>query len=89
MGTSMQQLYHVLTTEGFKSGDEIRNEANGWIDVRDLAEGHFRALTFPEASGERIIICSSEKTSKSSLILQTLMYCLLNLGAFVWQEWRG
>ena len=29
-----------------------------WIDVRDLAEGHARALEIPEAGGERFILSS-------------------------------
>lgn len=40
-----------MTTEA------LTTTGSSWIDVRDLAEAHTRALEKAEAGGERIIVC--------------------------------
>jgi nucleoside-diphosphate-sugar epimerase len=35
---------------------ETSGPTNSWIDIRDLAEAHVRALERPEAAGERFIV---------------------------------
>ncbi|PBK61525.1 D-lactaldehyde dehydrogenase [Armillaria solidipes] len=41
---------------GGKSPEFLATQGSAWIDVRDLAEGHVRALEIPAAGDERIII---------------------------------
>ncbi|KAF8989799.1 hypothetical protein BDQ17DRAFT_1372801 [Cyathus striatus] len=38
--------------------DELLEEVNGWVDVRDLADAHITALEREEAVGERIIVAA-------------------------------
>ncbi|KAJ8703506.1 hypothetical protein PTI98_002124 [Pleurotus ostreatus] len=38
------------------SSETLTPTGSCWIDVRDLAEGHAKALEVPDAGGERIII---------------------------------
>ncbi|KAJ7142305.1 NAD-P-binding protein [Mycena epipterygia] len=52
LNTSMRQMYGVFT----KPGDAMGPGGN-WIDVRDLALAHVRALQREEAGGQRLIIC--------------------------------
>ncbi|KAJ7599044.1 D-lactaldehyde dehydrogenase [Mycena floridula] len=58
LNTSAHAWYNTLLTEnmGGLSVEALRTTGSCWIDVRDLAEAHARALDTEAASGERIII---------------------------------
>ncbi|KAK7472032.1 hypothetical protein VKT23_000143 [Stygiomarasmius scandens] len=58
LGTSAADWYETIVTgardpEAGAAGNKAGSE---WVDVRDLAEAHVRALQKEEAAGERIII---------------------------------
>ncbi|RPD63136.1 NAD(P)-binding protein [Lentinus tigrinus ALCF2SS1-7] len=40
------------------SNEDLANNGDVWVDVRDLATAHVLAITTPEAGGERVIVCS-------------------------------
>ena len=55
--TSMSFFYKAIFCKLAVNGD-MGSMQGEWIDVRDLAEGHARALEIPEAGGERFILSS-------------------------------
>ncbi|KAK0448421.1 uncharacterized protein EV420DRAFT_1566683 [Desarmillaria tabescens] len=58
LNESARVWYTFVATEnsGGKSPEFLATQGSCWIDVRDLAEGHVRALETPAAGDERIII---------------------------------
>ncbi|KAL4259842.1 NAD(P)-binding domain superfamily protein [Pleurotus pulmonarius] len=60
LNTSSSDLLTVLltpsTSASAMSPETLTTVGSCWIDVRDLAEGHAKALEAPDAGGERIII---------------------------------
>lgn len=39
-----------------KSPEDLKGAQGEWVDVRDVGEGHVRALEVPEAGGQRFIL---------------------------------
>ncbi|KAF8640182.1 hypothetical protein AX16_010237 [Volvariella volvacea WC 439] len=58
LGESASALFNTLLIPGFRSREELLFKGNSWIDVRDLAIIHVRALKRPEAGEQRIIVAS-------------------------------
>ncbi|KAK0475280.1 hypothetical protein IW261DRAFT_1496772 [Armillaria novae-zelandiae] len=58
LNESARVWYGIVAKEGSggKSPEFLATQGSAWIDVRDLAEGHVRALETPAAGEERIII---------------------------------
>lgn len=52
---SAGMFYDVLFTNK-KSLAELEGTRGSWVDVRDVAEGHVRALEVPAAGGQRFIL---------------------------------
>ena len=50
----------VLENSGGQTAHQLVTHGPAWIDVRDLALAHVRALQVQEAGGERIIIYSGK-----------------------------
>ena len=63
LGTSDALLYDVLMTKN-KSQKELLDINGGWVDVRDVAEGHVLSLEVPEAGGQRFILCGGMYTGQ-------------------------
>lgn len=55
LGTSQALFYEALLSKT-KSPEDLKGVAGGWVDVRDVALGHARALEVPEAGGQRFIL---------------------------------
>ena len=53
----MALFYEALLTKT-KTPEQLAGVQGGWVDVRDVAEGHVRALEVPEAGGQRFILSS-------------------------------
>ncbi|THU84024.1 D-lactaldehyde dehydrogenase [Dendrothele bispora CBS 962.96] len=60
LGESMSHWFQTLVSGTIdpEAGSAGSKGGTGWVDVRDLAEGHVRALEREEAAGERIIVCA-------------------------------
>ncbi|KAI0082031.1 D-lactaldehyde dehydrogenase [Panus rudis PR-1116 ss-1] len=56
--TSLIELYHTLLKSA-KTPDELKTMGHAWIDVRDVALAHVRAIQRPEAEGRVIISAGS------------------------------
>ncbi|KAF9257414.1 NAD(P)-binding protein [Marasmius fiardii PR-910] len=58
LGTSATDWYKTLMTQdaGDKSPETLETKRFCWVDVRDVAEAHVRALGKEEAGGKRIIV---------------------------------
>ncbi|KAL5532147.1 hypothetical protein ACEPAF_5711 [Sanghuangporus sanghuang] len=57
LGTSQALFYEALLSKT-KTPEDLKGVAGGWVDVRDVALGHARALEVPEAGGQRFILSS-------------------------------
>jgi len=57
LNTSVNIFYKVL--KGDKTDDELAAHAGCWIDVRDLAQAHMRAIQVEEAGGSRYVLSTS------------------------------
>ncbi|KAJ4485402.1 D-lactaldehyde dehydrogenase [Lentinula aciculospora] len=56
---SSNMYWYQAVFEGNYFGQNPENDPDhGWVDVRDTAEAHARALERPAAGGERIIVCA-------------------------------
>ncbi|KAL5483361.1 hypothetical protein ACEPAI_8592 [Sanghuangporus weigelae] len=53
----MSLFYKALFSKSMAK-EELKNMQGEWIDVRDVAEGHVRALEVSQAGGERFILSS-------------------------------
>ncbi|KAF9489182.1 NAD(P)-binding protein [Pleurotus eryngii] len=62
LNTSSAHLLDLLLTPSSSpnamSTEALTTTGSSWIDVRDVAEAHTRALERAEAGGERIIVCA-------------------------------
>jgi len=54
LNTSVAQFWAFI--EGKKTEEDLKTSTGNWIDVRDVATAHFKALTMEEAGGERFIV---------------------------------
>jgi nucleoside-diphosphate-sugar epimerase len=61
----MLEWFNVIVAEnaGGLSSHDLRTKGVSWVDVRDLANAHGKALQVKEAGGERIIVCGGEYPS--------------------------
>ncbi|EJD07758.1 NAD-binding protein [Fomitiporia mediterranea MF3/22] len=57
LGQSQSLFYEALLTKR-KTPEQLAGVSGGWVDVRDVALGHVRALEVPEAGGQRFILSS-------------------------------
>ena len=55
----MMDWYNNVCLKGQPAHQLVTNGPT-WVDVRDAALAHVKALQVQEASGERIIVCSSK-----------------------------
>ncbi|KAI0344819.1 D-lactaldehyde dehydrogenase [Trametopsis cervina] len=58
-GGSNRYLYNAITLGDFLGDSPLSTPGHGVCDVRDISEGHIRALEIPEAGGERILLVQS------------------------------
>lgn len=54
LNTSVANFWAYV--EGKKTDDDLKAPAGNWVDVRDVAQAHYLALTKPEASNQRFIV---------------------------------
>jgi nucleoside-diphosphate-sugar epimerase len=54
LNTSVNRFYQVI--KGDKTDEELSASLGCWVDVRDLAQAHLRAIQVEEAGGSRYII---------------------------------
>ncbi|TFK38821.1 D-lactaldehyde dehydrogenase [Crucibulum laeve] len=60
LNTSLRQWYDAVYAPSPPAAERtpaLLLNANAWVDVRDIAEAHVRALEKEAAGGERIIVC--------------------------------
>ncbi|KAL5521236.1 hypothetical protein ACEPAG_9159 [Sanghuangporus baumii] len=57
LGTSQAVFYDALLSKT-KTPEDLKGVAAAWVDVRDVALGHARAIEVPEAGGQRFILSS-------------------------------
>ncbi|KAF8877683.1 hypothetical protein BD779DRAFT_1237798 [Infundibulicybe gibba] len=62
LGVSVRDWWNNLFVPGIRDNEALATDGVAWVDVRDLAEGHVRALEREEAGGERIIISGGANT---------------------------
>lgn len=53
---SCRTFHCTVFIAGTYPSEALSTEGSGWVDVRDLAEAHVRALSREEAGGQRIIV---------------------------------
>lgn len=58
INTSNARIADAVSGKWKKSGVSDTGVVFGWVDVRDLAEAHIRALELPEAGGKRLLTAS-------------------------------
>ncbi|QKX60077.1 uncharacterized protein TRUGW13939_07219 [Talaromyces rugulosus] len=56
LNSSSKRWYDALVHNDFRGLSPATHPGHGWVDVRDVAEAHIKALTTPGAGGERIIV---------------------------------
>jgi hypothetical protein len=61
LNESLRQLHDNVLLEGRSA--EVLKQSSAYIDVRDLAEAHVRALKEEKAGGERIIVSAGTPNS--------------------------
>jgi len=81
LNTSLLVWYETVVLG--KSLEESATGGSSWIDVRDLAEAHTKALEKEAASGERIIVAQGRFTVRCPISHSNLYF----LGPFIWQNW--
>ena len=57
-----------LKDSGGQTAHQLVTNGPAWVDVRDIAFAHARALQVQEASGERIIVSSGKHMPLSQLL---------------------
>ncbi|ORY26767.1 putative D-lactaldehyde dehydrogenase [Naematelia encephala] len=62
INTSVATFYAF--THGGKTESDLGTSPGNWADVRDIAQGHLRALIVPEASNRRFILSAGPFTSQ-------------------------
>ncbi len=55
LGYATNEWYNIVVS-GSMSPEDMATQGHCWVDVRDLAEAHVRALFVDAAGGERIIV---------------------------------
>ncbi len=50
----------MATVPPFDNVDPLSVPSHGWVDVRDVAQGHVLALSVPAAGGERICLVAGD-----------------------------
>ncbi|KAK0479097.1 D-lactaldehyde dehydrogenase [Armillaria luteobubalina] len=55
LGYATNEWYNIVVS-GKMSSEDMATQGHCWVDVRDLAEAHVRALFVEAAGGERIIV---------------------------------
>ena len=70
LNTSMMDWYNTVLLEesGGQTAHQLVTTGPPWIDVRDLAFAHVRALQVQEAGGERIIVGTGKHKVLSQLL---------------------
>ncbi|GHJ85946.1 hypothetical protein NliqN6_2348 [Naganishia liquefaciens] len=53
LNTSVANFWSYI--EGKKTDDDLKESSGNWVDVRDVALAHYKALTVPAAGGNRFI----------------------------------
>ncbi len=56
--TSSKYWFNAVVNGDFSGLSPLESPAHAWVDVRDVAEAHARALERPEAGGKRIVVSS-------------------------------
>jgi nucleoside-diphosphate-sugar epimerase len=54
--SSSKLIYNALVNNNFAGVPPLERPGHGWVDVRDVAAAHIKALETPEAGGERILL---------------------------------
>jgi len=62
INTSVANFWGFI--EGKKTDDDLKEALGNWVDVRDVAEAHVKALTLPEAGGNRFITSAGPLTGQ-------------------------
>ncbi|KAJ5345954.1 NAD dependent epimerase/dehydratase [Penicillium brevicompactum] len=62
LNTSSADIYRLVSAQTKSSDPVPQNLFWSFVDVRDVAEAHFRAYEIPEAGGERFFICKGNFT---------------------------
>jgi len=65
LNTSVNIFYQVL--KGDKTEEQLAGPGGCWIDVRDLAQAHVRAIQVEEAAGSRYILSAGAFTFQDLL----------------------
>jgi nucleoside-diphosphate-sugar epimerase len=66
LNTSVAEWYEKVVRQKYA---EESAERVGYVDVRDVAEAHVRALEKPEAGGERFIVDAGKHSSDLARVL--------------------
>ncbi|KAI5449717.1 hypothetical protein NCC49_004082 [Naganishia albida] len=53
LNTSVANFWAYI--EGKKTDDDLKESGGNWVDVRDVASAHYKALTVPAAANQRFI----------------------------------
>ncbi|KAL3472718.1 NAD(P)-binding protein [Aspergillus californicus] len=56
LNPSTKMWYEAVANWVYFGGSPLTSPGHGWVDVRDIATAHIRALAVPDAGGERIIV---------------------------------
>ncbi|EIW84521.1 D-lactaldehyde dehydrogenase [Coniophora puteana RWD-64-598 SS2] len=56
LNASCAYMYNALIEGNFQGANPHLSPGHGWVNIRDVAEAHVRALERPVASGEKIIL---------------------------------
>ncbi|KAL2820859.1 NAD(P)-binding protein [Aspergillus cavernicola] len=56
LNSSTRMWYGAVAEGHYFGGSPLTSPGHGWVDVRDIADAHIRALAVPDAGWERIII---------------------------------
>jgi nucleoside-diphosphate-sugar epimerase len=77
--------YNVVCSPnaGGKTDAQLAEADGSWVDVRDLANAHVRALEKEEASEQRIIVSAGKIVSSSAIYFIMLM---VGIGTYSFQD---
>ncbi|PBK74752.1 NAD(P)-binding protein [Armillaria solidipes] len=56
LNSSSRFWHNAIVKEDFDGYSSLTTPGHGWVDVRDVATAHVRAMEVPSAGGERIIV---------------------------------
>ncbi|KAL2831605.1 NAD(P)-binding protein [Aspergillus pseudoustus] len=60
LNSSSKRFYNALVNNDFDGVQPMERPGHGWVDERDVAAAHIKALETPDAGGERIIVSAGE-----------------------------